>query len=59
MCPMLVLEIAGGGVLLLVGIWGFLFFLDVIDGWTSKITDEEARRRAHLTFLGKWPPTQP
>lgn len=30
--------------------------VDLADDWSSRITPEEARRRARLTSLGRWPP---
>lgn len=55
----LMLEIAGGALLALIAIYAFLAFIDWLDGVTSRITSEEARHRARLRMIGKWPPKRP
>lgn len=55
----LMLEIAGGALLTLIAVYAFLAFIDWLDGVTSRITPEEARRRAELRMIGKWPPKRP
>lgn len=51
------------GVLFAAGIAAFIllcrllaFGIDCVDAWTSRITPEEATRRAKLALIGQWPP---
>jgi hypothetical protein len=50
------LTIVGGILLALFCLRMGAAFLDWLDTRTSRITDEEARRRARLTMEGRWPP---
>lgn len=50
------LQIAGGVILALGGVWALFGFIDWLDWRTSRITDEEAHRRNQETIAGRWPP---
>jgi hypothetical protein len=56
-CPVM-WQIAGGILLALVALRLVASSIDWLDARTSRITDAEARRRARLTFEGRWPPTR-
>jgi len=43
---MWLVEVVAGAFALLLGVWFFLIFIDVLDRWTSRITPEQAKKQS-------------
>lgn len=54
-----VLTIAGGILLAALLIRAGVWFIDWLDARTSHLSEDEARSRAKLAMMGKWPPKAP